>query len=208
MTMILQSTNGTPTVGILPGSTFPVGSWDESSTSFGSCTLKKGTYKVMSLPQDTLKVCLNTYLITSSFTLQAYMTIHRGTIGGIVIDWSQFSGVYNDFYYVFITTKGVYGFLKGVHQNCPGQGCIRPLYRDFSPVIKQGLDQLNIVIIKVLDNNVYLAVNGQFLHHFSDKDSPYNTGGIGLAAGFDPSEIMYSHIELWEPTTCKSTILM
>ena len=194
MERIQEAIMGTPT--------FEAGnkdnSWDKNSTSFGKCRSKGAAYTVISLPSDTLKVCLNKQAIIGDFTLLTQMTIQSGINGGIVFHWNPGHGYYNDFYYFFLTINGWYGIQKGVDQKCPGKGCIQTLHEAFSPFIHKGLNKINEIIIMVSGNSFYLSVNGQFLTVVSDSDAPFSIGGIGFAVGFVPGDVIFANWEIWE----------
>lgn len=189
---------GAPTIVISLSRNTQDDSWDEGSTPLGSCVFDGQGYKVTSFLQDTLKVCLDKHLVVSDFTFQVQLRILRGSIGGLVFRWNPGLGVYNDFYYFFLTVTGYYGFIKHVHQYCPGPRCVETLHLIFSRAIKQGLGQLNEITIAASGDKFSLSINGQTLSTVIDESNSYGVGRIGLASGFDPSEVEFSNFDLWD----------
>ena len=198
---IFQILNSTPTLINTLAINTSDGMWDERTTQFGSCIFKEKAYFITSQPQDTLKVCLSNHLIVSDFTLQIQIRIYQGDMAGIIFRRNEGKGVYNDYYYFFITTSGRYGVLKSVHQNCPGINCIEILYATPDHTINPGLGTLNTIAIIASDNKFYLSINGQYLCLVTDRSAPYYTGSIGLATGFDPSQAAFTNIKLWNHQT-------
>ncbi len=137
--------------------------------------------------------CIGKTPIFSDFAFQINMTIVRGDCGGVVFRS-------NDplLYYFYICQNGYYGLVRYVDNNDPSKNLI--LRDAFSPQIKVGLGQTNMITVLVRGHYIYLYVNK--IQIDTAYDTSYNKGEIGvLAKAFDtyrPTEVVFRDAIVWK----------
>jgi len=128
----------------------------------------------------------------SDFAYQIKMIIEKGDCGGVVFRS-------NDpfLYYFYICQNGHYGLVRYMDNKDPSKNLI--LSEAFSPKIKEGLNQTNMITILAHGPYIYLFVNKIQIDWA--YDASYNIGKIGvLAKAFDtyrPTEVAFSDATVW-----------
>ena len=129
----------------------------------------------------------------SDFAYQIKMTIEKGDCGGVIFRS-------NDpfLYYFYICQNGHYGLVRYMDNNDPSKNLI--LREAFSPQIKEGLNQTNMITVLAHGPYIYLYVNKIQIDWA--YDTSYNIGKIGvLAKAFDtyrPTEVAFSDATVWK----------
>ena len=136
--------------------------------------------------------CIAKTPIFSDFAYQINMTIERGDCGGVVFRS-------NDplLYYFYICQNGHYGLVRYMDNNNSSKNLV--LRDAFSPQIKVGLSQTNMITVLVRGHSIYLYANE--IQIDSAYDTSYNNGEIGvLAKAFDkyrPTEVAFTDATVW-----------
>ena len=117
------------------------------------------------------------------------MTILKGDCGGILFR----SDNGNSKYYAFeVCQDGTY-YLNLWVDNSHSTS----LLSDSDLSIKKGLDQSNLLAVKVQGQSIYLYVNNHPIDQTSDKT--YSSGQIGVIAHDygNPTEVVYKNAKVW-----------
>jgi eukaryotic-like serine/threonine-protein kinase len=136
--------------------------------------------------------CIGKTPIFSDFAYQINMTIEKGDCGGVVFRS-------NDplLYYFYICQNGHYGLVRYKDNYDSSKNLV--LREAFSPQIKVGLSQTNMITVLVRGHYFYLYVNATQID--SAYDTSYNKGKIGvLAKAFNiyrPTEVAFSDATVW-----------
>ena len=137
--------------------------------------------------------CIGKTPMFSDFAYQINMTIEKGDCGGVIFRS-------NDplLYYFYICQNGHYGLVRYMDNNDPSKNLI--LREAFSPQIKEGLNQTNMITVLAQGPYIYLYVNTIQIDWA--YDTSYNIGKIGvLAKAFDtyrPTEVAFSDATVWK----------
>ena len=100
-------------------------------------------------------------------------------------------------YYFYICQNGHYGLDRYMDNNDPSKKL--DIERIFSPQIKEGLSQRNMITVLARGHYIYLYVNKIQIDWA--YDTSYNKGNIGvLAKAFDtyrPTKVAFSDATVW-----------
>jgi serine/threonine protein kinase len=185
-----QATNGKPVL-YNPLNINDSNRWGEyDAIGWGGCTFTGGAYRV-SVSSNAGTVTCWDYggsVQYSNFACQVEMTITRGDMGGIIFR-AGYSGAY-DF---VIGPNGSYTFTV-----TDAAGKSITLRNSFSPAIKTGFNQPNLITIIARGNAIDLYVNKQYIDHINDNTS--GSGGLALIALSNtyPTDVAFRNIQIWQ----------
>ena len=170
--------------------------WDLYSKDGGGCFFKNGSLHVVASQQDIAQGC---YLHNSNFTNFAFQVQTTLTNGDLQIN-SESSGVAWHVHLIQQTSctftllstpvptfppTAVSHYVYGINNNSE-----RAVYSDgMDPIIRMSLGRPNILTVIVLNDAVYVYVNGKYLKQYTD--SIYHSGRVGVLVvngGLDPRE--------------------
>src|SRR6266700_3015833 len=189
-----SSTSGTPALSDpLHDNSIGYQWYEGTNTANGVCAFSGGDYHASESQTNTFIACDSdsTSSDFSNFAYQVQMKIIKGDAGGVVFRANDTNGKY----YVFsVSQDGSYEFFV-----CPPNAskCNSTLLSSSSGVIKQGLNQTNVVTAVVKGNTITLYVNQQEIDRVTDNT--FSHGQIGVIA-YDitrPTEVVYNNAKLW-----------
>jgi eukaryotic-like serine/threonine-protein kinase len=166
--------------------------WDEGTNKYGgNCQFSGGAYHVSESDTRYLIVCGANSTNFSNFTYEVQMQIIKGGLGGIMLRAVRTNNEFK-LYLFGIDQTGYYSFLlytDGLHWKF--------LKNAFSPAIKQGLNQDNLIAVVAQGSAISFYVNHQQVD--SVNDSAYTQGQIGFF-GYPynvPIEVAFSNARVW-----------
>lgn len=159
----------------IPGET---GHWQTEGDELGSALVQNEQLVVTLNAADTIQFSALQEPIFTDFALEVDATLFEGAVGGSygVLFRIQESG---GFYRFAVTGEGLF-----ILERRNGDGSWTRLTKGWqpSPVIHQGVNQLNRLKVVASRSNFLLFVNGQPLGQFTDTLG-YTEGQVGLSAG-------------------------
>ncbi len=155
----------------------------------GTCRFIGNTYHVSQSQPGMFTYCRAGATNLKDFACQVQEYIMQGDQAGIVfrLDSETLS-----YYYFDISTRGYYRLLLYQHNQRS-----RLLLQGFSPAIRRGLHQSNLLAVVTNGSRIELYVNKQKI--VSTTDSTLSQGEIGLVA-YDfsaPTDVVYSDVQIW-----------
>jgi serine/threonine protein kinase len=160
--------------------------WDEMSVSGGGCAFVMNAAYHSSVSQtNTISPCFARATDYRSFFYQVNMKILKGDQGGLIFCADVAS---DTFYYFSVGGDGTYALEIYKNANVVGT-----LQKGKSMVIKQGLDQTNLLAVRVQGGRIDLYINMQQVA--SVTDSTLTHGQIGVVAEdiVHPTEVAFSN---------------
>jgi serine/threonine protein kinase len=179
-------------------------SW--SPPKFPYCSFQAGTLHVKVVGNDTqpayFRPCVARTQNFFDFAFQVTMRFVSGDCGGI--SFRSKDPDYDPRMYIFYICQNSYYALKRYSQNV-SDPAVNPILKEgYSPFIKIGSSQVNILAVVARGPNIDLYVNHQQIVHMRDDafNSGYDSGLIGvLARTFDLSksaEAAFSDATVWK----------
>jgi putative ATPase len=168
--------------------------WDEITQTNDGCKFTAGAYHVYENDKNTFFDCIakaNNLGNLSNFTYEVQMTILKGDCGGIIFRADDL----NTKLYLFdVCQDGTY-LLSLYVDNIISH--IKTLKDSSSSLIKQGLNQSNLLAVVARGQSITLYVNNQPIDQVSDKT--YSSGQIGFVAYpyNNPTEVAYNNVRVW-----------
>lgn len=162
--------------------------WDEPPDAM-QCVFKDGGYVLTSNGSNG---CLEHVLNLFNFRYQAQVTVLKGTDAGLIFRHTEPQGLY-DFDYFHVSIIGHYTF----EHISPQQ--ITTLDAGFCTPCKQGLNQPNLLMVKVVNSTVDLYVNNQHISTVTNV-SP-SDGSFGFSDGEKdqhiPNGARFQNVKIW-----------
>jgi serine/threonine protein kinase len=166
--------------------------WQTGTDSFGaSCTFKDGAYHAIIPKQGYFHFCIPGTLTFSNFAYQVQMTLLQGDESGIIFRANYTNNAYS-YYYFHISQKGFYTLeFKDTANN------FTKLSSGFSPFIKAGLNQTNLIAVVAQRNTITLYVNRQKIGSVSDNRA--SQGEIAVVADDreNSTEVAFRYAKVW-----------
>ncbi len=165
-------------------------SWDNLVADGYACEFEGGGYHVIQTKNKYYTDCFTTRSF-GNFTYEVQMKIINGDCGGEVF---RSDTAEKQFYFFRICQDGAYdlkSYVDGTNRMS------RILANGFSPLIRTGLSQINVVAIVANGKKIDLYVNQQLIE--SVNDSTYSYGKIAVAASqvSNPTEVVFNNAKVW-----------
>jgi transcriptional regulator with XRE-family HTH domain len=156
---------------------------------WSDCGFTRGVYRYET---TTPAYCLADETNFADFIYEIQMTIVQGDTGGITF---RANDDRDEYYFFQLRIDGHYMFyssgIQGQNQTLLGTG--------FSPFIKQGHNQSNVVAVKAIGKDFFFYVNLHPVSHFVDPS--FKQGNIGVFAGMESnanvSVVTYQNAKVW-----------
>jgi hypothetical protein len=170
--------------------------WDQlpasNSTASGSCAYTGGAYHSSMPTKGFFQPCYAQAPTFTNFAYQVDMTITNGDEGGILF---RADPTNSKFYLFRISQSGAYDLFLYVDN----QGThARNLLSNSTTLIKQGLNQTNIITVVARGGAIYFFINGQYLDSVSN--SMFASGKIGVfgESNTNPTDVAFSNAQVWQ----------
>lgn len=160
--------------------------WDENS----NCAFKDGTYHAIAPDPHYSDYCIADATNYSDFAYQVQMEVLKGDGGGILFHVENTNP--NKYYEFDVAQDGSYGLYKA------DAGKYLTLTSGSSPVIHQGLNQINVMGVVVQGSKITLYVNGKPIDTVTD--STFSHGQIGVSASVynQVTEAAFTNAKVWK----------
>jgi len=165
-------------------------SWDTQPTQFGTCTFTTEGYHAAAPGSSTYHRCMAQNTNFSNFAYEVNMTITAGDCGSIIFRGN--ASLYH-YYYFRICQDRTYALWLFSHSGNQSKD-----FLDSSdPIIKQGINQTNLIAVVANNNTITLYVNHKAINQI--QDSTYSQGQIGLGADNvnSPTEVVFTNARVW-----------
>jgi hypothetical protein len=146
--------------------------WDETTTSSGGCAFTNNAYHSSVMQTGTVSPCFARITDYGNIFFQVQMQILNGDQGGLAFCADAVS---NTFYYFRVSRDGSYAL--EIYKNGNQVGT---LYKGNSSAIKTGLNQANLLAVRVKGGKIDLYINMQLVASVSD--STLTRGQVGVVA--------------------------
>ena len=171
--------------------------WEIAHDPKGACQFTGGVYEVSDADPQVNEFCRawNTdQHIHNNFAYEAQMTIVQGDVGGLRFT-DDSSGKY---YYFGCRANDGYCSLVYYADNVNNAKTAMTLLQSFSSAFRKGLNQPNLLAVKVQGSNIGLYVNGQLI----DQTDVGTFGGGSLIGVFareetNPTVVNFSNAKVW-----------
>jgi hypothetical protein len=165
--------------------------WIEGTNNDGgTCAFTGGAYHVSQSNTQYFNYCVASSDF-SNFVFEVQMKIIKGDAGGVIFRADTTS---NKFYVFDVGQDGTYEIFS-----CTANSCDHTLTSGTSTVIKQGLNQTNLIAVIAQGSIIGLYVNHQLIDHVDDRT--YSSGQIGVIAlpyrSGNPTEVSYNYAKVW-----------
>jgi hypothetical protein len=190
----ITATNGSPSLDDLLNQN-DADNWTEfTAPQGGGCAFREGAYYSTVLQKATLP-CLAQGTDFSDFAYQVQMTITTGDEGGLIFRSNEIdpnNPPFSTNYYLFtISHDGHYSL------SYQGDKSKVQLTSGFSPAIKTGLNQPNLLTVIARGSNISLYVNRRYIASVTDNNR--SSGLIGVFAQNDGNltDVAFSNAQVW-----------
>lgn len=161
--------------------------WDDYAQAGTHCWFTGGAYHSQAAPKY-FSPCYAQATNFSNFLFQASVTVLSGHSAGLVFraDSKNDNG-----YYFRVSTDGTYILNKLSPNN------LQPLLSGTNAVIKQGMNQANVLAVLVQGNRITLFINGKYIQ--STTNNSYQAGQIGVYTDSDAGnvEASFHQAQVW-----------
>ena len=164
--------------------------WDEVTDSQGSCTFTAGAYHATATEPRSFYACTKVTNF-SNFAYQVQMTIVAGDYGGILF---RVDDTHAKFYCFRIGKDGSYEL--SLHTSSTRSG-VQILESGFSPAIKTGLNQVNVIGVVASGRGLDLYVNDQEIADVSNSTLSQGQLGVFAEATSTSTQVVYSDARVW-----------
>jgi serine/threonine protein kinase len=157
---------------------------DQTFSDGGSCHFLNGAYHVH--PRQFSGAPCYAAFSHGNFTFEIQMTIVIGDCGGVSGGPANFIVCRDGMYYLY---TWLHSQQKGILAR-----------NSFSPAIKQGLNQTNLIAIVAMNHAVTVYVNGQQVDSVNNNDIDSHDGSIGVfvnGGSSDSAEVVYNKAKVW-----------
>jgi hypothetical protein len=170
--------------------------WSINSAEVGSCSFQQGAYHAMmnavSGPARFHPCLAQASPRFSKFAYEVHMKIITGACGGLL-----FRANNPKFYYFYICTNSTYGLVRYTANTSDTR--VNPVLTQqyYSDLIKQGLNQENLLAVVANGPKIDLYVNQNKLD--SVTDAAYSQGNIGVLARREvvQTDTAFSSAKVW-----------
>ncbi len=164
--------------------------WDEVTDSQGSCTFTAGAYHATATEPRSFHACTKATNF-SNFAYQVQMTIVAGDYGGILF---RVDDTHAKFYCFRIGKDSSYEL--SLHTSSTRSG-VQILKSGFSPAIKTGLNQVNVIGVVASGSGLDLYVNDQEIADVGDSTLSQGQLGVFAEATSTSTQVVYSDARVW-----------
>jgi eukaryotic-like serine/threonine-protein kinase len=163
--------------------------WGEFTTNWGgACSFTGGAYHLSIAKPGFWVWCTGRGMDLNNFAMQVQMSITKGDDGSIV-----FGQTTKGFYRVDVSSAGMYTLLQYT-QNTNQTSTLR---FGFSPAIKTGLNQVNVITVIVNNNHFYFYVNQQFVTDATLSTFSQGYAGFASVGNSQPDEVVFRNVNVW-----------
>jgi hypothetical protein len=159
--------------------------WDEIKASGGGCVFTNGTYHSSVMQTGIISPCFARATDYSNIFYQAQMQILKGDQGGLAFYADAAS---NTFYYFRVSKDGTYAL--EIYKNANPAGTLR---KGSSVAVKVGLNQTNLLAVRVKGGKIDLYINMQLVASVNDTTLTHGQVGVVAEDVSHPTEVAFSN---------------
>jgi len=159
--------------------------WDETSSSGGGCAFTNNAYHSSVIQTSTVSPCFARATDYSNIFYQAQMQILKGDQGGLVFCADAVS---NTFYYFRVSRDGSYAL--EIYRN---GSLVGTLHKGSSSAVRIGLNQTNLLAVRVKGGKIDLYINMQLIASVNDATLKHGQVGVVAEDITYPTEVAFSN---------------
>lgn len=185
----LSATSGAPALN--DSMAYNARGWDVGlAQGGGGCSFYGGAYHVALDAKGYYFPCTANATNFGNFAFQINVTLDKGDEAGILFRGNSGSA---QGYLFSIRRDGSYDLFMSKNNNTN-----KDLAYGFSPVIKTGLNQTNVLTVVARAGNMYLYINKQFAASASDLTYASGQIGVFVADNATPTDAYFTNAQVWK----------